>query len=166
MPFPLRRFPRPFLAAALTASLLLQGLTAARAQSAAGPAAETTVDILWRAPSRQSVGIQKELNFEGSVTADRATQVDGRSPALIYILAGIVSVDVLIRTLLSVYKDVRYGGIIIRRGEGGKLLIANDRKLPGGTILVDQGNQGIQVLNARSQPGSDELLQAVTPLLK
>jgi hypothetical protein len=93
-------------------------------------------------------------------------QVDGRSPALIYVLAGIVSVDILIITLLSVYKDVRNGGIIIRRGDGGKLLIANDRKLPGGTILVDQGSQGIQVLNARSQPGSDQLLQAVTPLLK
>ena len=112
------------------------------------------------------MAIQKELNFEGSVTPDRATQVDGRSPALIYILAGIVSVDILIRTLLSVYKDVRYGGIIIRRGDGGRLVIANDKKLPGGTILVDQGSQGIQVLNARSQPGSDELLQAVTPLLK
>jgi hypothetical protein len=112
------------------------------------------------------VAIQKQLNFDGSVTPDSATQVDGRSPALIYIIAGIVSVDILIKTLLTAYKDIRYGGIIIRRGEDGKLLIGNDKKLPGGTILVDQGGQGIKVLNTRSQPSSGELLQAVTPLLK
>jgi hypothetical protein len=146
----------------LVISLLLHGLGAAHAGDATG----ATVNILWRAPSTQSVAIQKELDFDGSVTPDRTTQVDARSPALIYILVGIVSVDILIKTLLTAYKDIEYGGITISRGGDGKLHIGNDKKLPGGTIVVDQGGQNIKVLNARSQPGSEELLQAVTPLLK
>lgn len=174
MPLPKRKISRSLLLAGVMVSLVLHGLGAAHAGDTTGTpgtsvnAGETgsTVNILWRAPSRQSVSIQKQLNFDGSVTADSSTQVDGRSPALIYILAGIVSVDMLIKTLLSAYKDIRYGGIIVRRGDNGGLLIANDKKLPGGTILVDQGAQGVQLLNAKSQPGSAELLQAVTPLLK
>jgi len=144
-------------------SLLLQASGALRADPMSG----RTVDILWRAPGRQSIAIQKELAFDGSVTPEGTSQPDVRSPALIYVLVGIVSIDLLVKTLMSAYKEVRYGGIVVRRGADGRLQIQNDKRLAGGTILVDQGKaKEVRIFRASDKPGSGELLEAITPLLR
>ena len=122
--------------------------------------------IFWRAPSRQSLSIQRQLNFVGSVTADSSTQADARSPAEIFILKGLVSIDALAETLLTVYKDNNYGGIVLRRGGPGEILISHDKTLSGGTILVDRGAQGTAVLHALAHPGKEQLLTMIEPLLK
>jgi hypothetical protein len=57
--------------------------------------------ILWRTPSRQSLSIQKQLNFLGNFTADSAIETEGRSTALITILSGTVSLERLATALLS-----------------------------------------------------------------
>ncbi|MBM5816719.1 MAG: hypothetical protein FJ083_09075 [Cyanobacteria bacterium K_Offshore_surface_m2_239] len=125
-----------------------------------------TVNILWHAPSRQSLSIQRQLNFMGTVTADSTTETDGRSPALIALLSGPVSLERLAATLLTTYTQEGYGGIVLQRGSTGQLLISHQTSLPDGTIHINNGPLGITTLNARSKPGKDALLQAMEPLLK
>ncbi len=126
----------------------------------------STVNILWRAPSRQSLSIQRQLNFMGTVTADSTTETDGRSPALIALLSGPVNLERLAATLLTTYTQEGCGGIVLQRGSTGQLLISHQTSLPDGTILINNGPLGITTLNARSKPGKDELIQAMEPLLK
>jgi hypothetical protein len=64
------------------------------------------------------------------------------------------------------YKDDRYGGVVVRRGSKGELLISNDVNSPAGTISIDRGNQGITTFNVRGQPSSAQLMQAIAPLLR
>jgi hypothetical protein len=150
------------LVTGLSLSALLHGGSAGLAMDAGA----TSATILWRAPSRQSLAIQRQLNFVGSVTADSSTQADARSPADIFLLNGTVSLEALTQTLLSAYKDIQYGGIVLRRGTRGELVISNDTTLPGGTILIDRGAQGTAVLHAIAHPGQQQLLDLITPLLK
>ena len=153
---------RSLLAATLSATLAWQCFVRAVEQ----PASDTRVNIIWRAPSRQSVDILKQLDFGGTLTADQSSQVDGRSPALIYIIAGTVAIERLARTVLTAYRDTQYGGVVIRRDKKGQLLIENKKELPGGTIIVDQGSKGIKVIQSFANPSSGELLDAIQPLLK
>ncbi|MEB3318646.1 MAG: hypothetical protein VKO39_10980 [Cyanobacteriota bacterium] len=142
--------------------LLHAGLGTAQSSLTTG----ATIPILWRAPSRQSLLLQRQLNFAGSVTADSSTETDGRSPAPVSILAGTVSLELLAKTLLAASAEGRYGGILLRRGANGQLLISTDASVPAGTILVDQGTQGTIALHARTKPSSEQLIQALTPLLR
>jgi hypothetical protein len=127
---------------------------------------QTTTRISWRTPSRQSLAIQRQLSFMGSITADSSTETDSRSPAAIFVLDGDVRLDQLAQSLLMAYKDDRYGGVVVRRGSKGELLISNDVNSPAGTISIDRGNQGITTFNVRGQPSSAQLMQAIAPLLR
>ena len=122
--------------------------------------------ILWRAPSRQSLTIQRQLNFIGNVTADSSTQADARSPADVFLLHGMVSVDLLLDTLLTAYKDVRYGGIQVKRGMQGEIQISSEPSLPPGTIQIDRGAQGIAILRNLEHPSREQLLNLMTPILR
>jgi hypothetical protein len=152
----------PPLFAAFSLSVLFHGGGAGLAMDVGA----TSATILWRAPARQALAIQRQLNFVGSVTADSSTQADARSPADIFLLNGTVSLEALAQTLLSAYKDIQYGGIVLRRGSRGELVIRNDTTLPGGTILIDRGAQGTAVLHALAHPGQQQLLDLMAPLLQ
>jgi hypothetical protein len=153
---------RALLAAGLTGSPLLAETSHAQPLEAAGGMAT----ILWRAPSRQSLAIQRQLNFTGSVTADTSTQSESRSPGQVFILSGQVNVDLLAQTLLSTYGDMRDGGLILRRGSRGEISISTDPSLPLGTIAVDRGGQDIILFHSRAKPRGEDLVQALKPLLK
>ena len=118
------------------------------------------------APARQSLVIQGDLRFRGSVTADTSTESDSRSPAEIFLLSGSVDLELLAKSLLMAYKDGRYGGIMIRRAGNGDLLISNDKSIPANSIVIDQANKGTTILNARSQPRTDQLVELLRPLLR
>ena len=113
----------PLVAALLQLSVLLPGCGSVLA----GDMGSGSAAIVWRAPSRQSLFIQRQLNFVGSVTVDSSTQAEARAPAEIFILNGMVSMDAFAETLLTVYKDERYGGIVLQRGRPGEILISHDK---------------------------------------
>jgi hypothetical protein len=150
------------LTSVITASALC--LSPTHAQQTILPG--STVNILWRAPSQQSLSIRRQLNFMGSVTADSTTETDGRSPALIFILSGPVTLERLATTLLTVYTQEGYGGIVLQRDSTGQLLISQQTSWPDGTIVIDQGSQGVTRFNARSKPGKQDVMQAIQALMK
>lgn len=159
--------PPGFIISALLASGLATGvLPQANGRDWAGGAAGSMVSIRWMAPARQSLVIQGDLRFRGSVTADTSTESDSRSPAEIFVLSGSVDLELLAKSLLAAYKDARYGGIMIRRAGNGDLLISHDKSIPANSIVIDQANKGTTVLNARSQPRTDQLVELLRPLLR
>ncbi len=110
--------------------------------------------------------IQRDLRFRGTVTADTSTESDSRSPAEIFVLSGSVDLELLAKSLLIAYKDGRHGGIVIRRAGNGGLLISNDKSVPANTILVHQANKGNTIIDARSQPRAEQLVELLMPLLR
>jgi hypothetical protein len=69
------------------------------------------------------------------------------------------------KTLLEVYRDVKYGGIVVRR-ENGKLQIENDPRLSSGTIIVQQKDKVEVTFREQDNPSPSDLIKALEPLLK
>ena len=123
-----------------------------------------SVDIQWRVPREQVRTIEEELNFDGEITGDKSTREDSKGLPLIYIFAGVVAVGQLARTLLEVYRDVRYGGIVVH-SKDGKVLIDNDPRFSSGTLIIIQGDE-VKVLQDKNRPQPTEVINNLKPLLK
>lgn len=124
------------------------------------------VDIQWRVPEEQIETVREQLNFDGEIIGDPSTIDEDRGLPLIYIFAGIFALDLIVKTLLEVYRDARYGGIIIRKNQEGKLLIENDSRLDPGIIVIDQGDEIKVILRENEQPKPKDIVEALTPLVK
>jgi hypothetical protein len=97
---------------------------------------------------------------------DKSTITDDRGLPLIYILIGAVALGQIATTLLEIYKDTKYGGVIVRKNKKGELLIENNANLERGTIIIDQGNEVKIIFKEKNDPKATELIQALTPLIK
>ena len=76
-----------------------------------------------------------------------------------------VAVGYLAKTLLDVYRDVKYGGIIVR-SEKGKIRIENDPRLSSGTIIIQQKDKVEITFREQNNPSPSDLIKALEPLLK
>ena len=125
-----------------------------------------SVDVLWRVPEEQIETVREQLNFDGEITGDTSTIDEDRGLPLIYIFAGIFALSQIAKTLLEVYRDARYGGIIVRKNKEGKLLIENDSRLNSGTIVIDHGDEMEIIFRENQQPKPEDIIEALTPLVK
>ncbi len=123
-----------------------------------------SVDIQWRVPREQVSTVKEELNFDGEISGDESTIEDTKGLPLIYIFVGVVAIAQLARTLLEVYRDVRYGGIVVHN-ENGQVLIDNDPRFSSGTIIVIQEDK-VEVFQDQNQPQLTEVIDALHPLVK
>ena len=123
-----------------------------------------SVNIQWRVPREQVRTVEEELNFDGAITGDESTIEDSKGLPLIYIFVGVVTVGQLAKTLLEVYRDVRYGGMIAYC-QNGKIVIENDPRLSSGTIIITCHDE-IKVFQDKNQPQSTEVINALKPLMK
>ena len=123
-----------------------------------------SVDIQWRVPREQVRTVEEELNFEGEITGDKSTVEDSKGLPLIYIFAGVVAVSQLTRTLLEVYRDLRYGGIVVH-SKDGKVLIDNDPRFSSGTLIIIQEDE-VKVIQDKDKPQPADVIDALKPLLK
>lgn len=124
------------------------------------------VAITWFVPAEQSVSIQESLGFAGSAIPDETTREDSRSPAAIYIIAGLVALGTLTSALLKAYKDWRYGAIIISRDRGGQLKLVSVPGLDNGTIIIDQGNGVKVIFKEKDQPQAKEVMESLMSLIQ
>lgn len=128
-----------------------------------------SVDIQWRVPREQVRTVEEELEFDGEITGDKSTVEDTnvedtKGLPLIYIFAGVVAVSQLARTLLEVYRDVRYGGIVVH-SKDGKVLIDNDPRFSSGTLIIIQEDE-VKVIQDKDKPQPTDVINALKPLLK
>ena len=70
----------------------------------------------------------------------------------------------LAKPLIEVYRDVKYGGIVVHQ-ENGKVVIDNDPRFSSGTIIVIQEDE-ITVFQDQNQPQLTEVINAIQPLVK
>ncbi len=125
---------------------------------------DTSVKIQWSVPREKVSEVKEQLDFNGEIIGDESTVEDSKGLPLIYIFVGVVSLGYLSEILLKVYRDVRYGGIIIY-SEDNKLIIDNDFRLPSGTIIITQGDN-IKVFQDKNKPETTEVINALKILLK
>ena len=126
-------------------------------EACAGQGEAPAVHVRWRVPQAHVDSVREQLRFRGDLAGDQ-TSVDSRGIPFFYILAGAVLVPYLADALIAVYRDVRYGGLLVQ-ARGGEIVIENDLRLPGGTLLVKSAD-GIEVYqSARADPG--KLIEAL-----
>ena len=124
------------------------------------------IAITWYVPASMSVSIQEMLGTTESAIPDESTRKYSRSPAAFYIVAGTVALANLCETLLKVYKNWRYGGIVIKRNRKGELELSNAPNVDSGTIIIDQGNNVKTVFREQERPGIKELMDSIKSLLE
>jgi len=94
------------------------------------------VEIQWRVPKEQVATIREELQFnKDQIQPDLSSADDTKGVPLIYIFLGTVIVGQLAKTLLDIYRDARYGGIIVSC-QDGEIVIENDPRLSSGTLIM------------------------------
>lgn len=125
--------------------------------------AEQTTAIVWNVPRNQVTTIRETLDFNGTVTPHGNSTSHTRGLPLLVIFAGIVSLSSLANALASVYRDIRYGGVVVSAHDG-KLEINNDPRLSGGTMIVY--GDGVEVFHATPERDVDpsELLKSLTAI--
>ena len=146
---------------------LILGLTATQVPLGSLYAQETeSVRINWSVPSEQLSAVREDLNFGGQVIPDETSREDGRGLPLIYILIGAVTLGQLAKTLLEIYKDSKYGGVVLRKNKKGELVIKNEPSLERGTIIIEQGSEIKVIFKEKEDPKAEELINALTSLVK
>jgi hypothetical protein len=125
---------------------------------------EQLVPIIWYVPAELTTSIQTSLGLTGSAIPDVTTKDDSRSPAAIYILAGSVALATLCETLLNVYKNWKYGGVLIRRDKKGRLELVNVPSIENGTIIVDQGSNIKVILREKDKLNLSVLMDSLKGL--
>src|SRR5437763_9342029 len=92
--------------------------------------AEATASIIWSVPRNQVPAVRDTLDFSGTVTPDATSAPNTRALPLLFIFIGVASIPSLVSTLASVYKDIRYGGVVVTARDG-RFQIMNDPHLSG-----------------------------------
>ena len=124
------------------------------------------ISIEWRIPREQVPVVRKELeSFNLEIEGDASTVDDTKGLPIIYIIIGIVTVGELAETLLKIYRDVRYGGLIVSLDEDGEVKIENDLRLPNETLIVTSKDE-IEVFRDKNKPQIIELIKALQNLKK
>ena len=77
-------------------------------------------------------------------------------------MAGVVAVSQLARTLLAVYRDIRYGGIVVH-SKDGKVLIENDPRFSSGTLIIVQEDE-VKVFQNKNQPQLTEVIRILAKI--
>jgi len=120
--------------------------------------------IEWSVPAEMSVEIQESLGFKGLALPRDATS-DSRSPAVVYILIGAVALSSLADTLLKIYKDWKYGGIIVSRDARGRLVISNSPGLDSSIVILDRAKDAQIIFRSQNRPDPKEIINALSALL-
>jgi hypothetical protein len=94
------------------------------------------VQIDWRMPTPQHAAVSERLDFSGKTTFEQ--DPNHRGTPLFVVLAGLAYLPSVVEAVVSVYRQVVYGGVIINVC-GEKLEIHNDRAIPGEVIVVRCG---------------------------
>jgi hypothetical protein len=120
--------------------------------------------VRWRIPQGQLKRVQDRLrDFDGEITGDPLVPEDARGLPVIYLLVGTTFVSYLADALMAVYRDIKYGGLIIQAKPNGEFDIQNDRRLAGSTIIVKTPD-GVEFYRTRSAQTSTELIDVLTKL--
>jgi hypothetical protein len=93
---------------------------------------ESQVQVEWTVPTPQLADVQERL----ALPAQPVPSKDGtRGPPLFYLLAGAAALPSVVDAIISVYREVVYGGVVIDACNN-RMEIHNDRSIPGKIMVV------------------------------
>lgn len=87
--------------------------------------------IRWRVPVAHVETVEENLQFEGTVTAEK----DEKGIPLLFIFVGTVLIPYLADAVLALRREIVYGGVVIDT-RGSEIVIDNDKRLDAGVIVV------------------------------
>ena len=93
------------------------------------------LEIEWKVAREQVKKVKKNLHLNGSITGDLKTAEPTKGLPLIYIFAGTAVVSHIVKTVITIVKDLTHSGIIID-ARGKKLKMYEKKGMNRGEILV------------------------------
>lgn len=125
-------------------------------------AGEDRLRIRWHLRGDKIKAVRKSMSFDGEVIPDPESATDTRGLPILYYVVGVVLIPYLADAVLEVYRDIKYGGLVICPRDG-EVSIRNDPRIDGGTIIVCDDN-GIEIFNQRNIKDPTELIRALSDL--
>ena len=93
---------------------------------------EAQVQVEWTVPAPQLADMQERL----ALPVQPIPSKDGtRGPPLFYLLAGAAALPSVVDAIISLYREVFYGGVVIDACND-RMEIHNDRSIPGKVMVV------------------------------
>lgn len=127
-----------------------------------GEAVEDRLRIRWHLPRDKVKAVRKSLGSDGEVIPDSESATDTRGLPLLYYVVGVVLIPYLADAILEVYRDIKYGGLVICPRDG-EVSIRNDPRIDGGTIVVCD-DKGVEIYHLRNIEDPTELIKALSDL--
>ena len=93
---------------------------------------EPQVQVEWTVPAPQLADVQERLALPAQPVPSKD---DTRGPPLFYLLAGAAALPSVVDAIISLYREVIYGGVVIDACND-RLEIHNDRSIPGKVMVV------------------------------
>jgi hypothetical protein len=156
----MHRSPIHFARSALFNCLAICTLVLAQVQQVYAQQDEN-VAVVWELTETEAEQIASKLEFDGEIKPVDGEEVRG---APLVVLIGIAVLPSLVDSLITFYRDMTQGGVIID-ASGEQIEIVTDKALPYGTILVRDG-EGVEVQNFRSTPKPADLSSAIAEAVK
>lgn len=115
--------------------------------------AQQSASVIWYVPRDQVQTVREALNFQGQIIPKTNSDLITRGAPLLFVLAGTISIPLLAHALIDVYRDFRYGGVVVNVNNG-KIDIKNDPRMPSGTIIVYDA-RGISIYQVNPEYDAD-----------
>jgi hypothetical protein len=149
---------------ALSALLLFQSAGFSKAARRAGSttAAPQSVAFEWQLPQEFADPVRAQL---GRAVERMTTAPDGsndRAAPLLAIIVGAAALTVIADAIMSNYRDIRYGGLIVE-DSGKHLSIRTDARLPARVIII-KDKRGVAVRELSGQASAKELVESLSKL--
>ena len=136
---------RSFIGSLASSALLVDEVKAQPPEWNAVPA-DATVQIEWELPRRYAAGVASQLGVPRSQIRPSPHSDASRGGGVLVIIVATVLAIALARTIVSIYRDLRYGGLIIQDTPRG-LYVRHDRRLPGNIVIIrDRNGTTVRVL--------------------
>jgi hypothetical protein len=119
--------------------------------------------IIWRVPTERLSTAKRYIRQPDSVVPDPESQTDTRGLPVIMIITAVALLPQIADAILRVYRDYRYGGVLITR-KGEALDVSTDLRIPSDTVIV-QSPDGTKIYE-RKNSGTGELKEALATLLR
>lgn len=102
----------------------------------------SSLEIKWTTPSEQLNTVRSALNNDQlKVKADPSSIDETKGLPLLYVISGVILIPQFAKAVIDVYKDFKYGQVIITQDSSGIVSILHDPKSSNHTVIfIDSKN--------------------------
>ena len=137
----------------------LISFSAAARATGASARMSTPIKFSWELSRSFAKPVSERLGLsDKNITAAPNSETDRGLP-IIVIIIGVVALIALVKEIINVYRDLKYGGLIVQ-DKGGELVIKNDPRLPGHVIIV-KDRRGVTIHELSGELTTGDVLKAL-----